>query len=278
MEGNNLIDCNYLGKSDPYALVRLGPVSMAEQHLFTHYCRCPRTLQSKVMPNKLNPIWAETFYFRFPLCWERPEPPAAAVPPPTANGNGHDDSDADGDGDTSAPKVNIAPSQDRGRTSGPRSKPVSPRPTTMTPRFVSRSENGSKREKRVSKHIINARQSHAPTAVKMGDRSLRTGSESSLGLNEIHTHDDQHLLSTDTTTGALGPPLWVEIAVFDRGVPGLKEDRFMGKGAVSCQNLTRKNCVDMRVALENVVSGSIHVRVSIDYKLVHLNKDFLKSR
>ncbi len=71
VEGNNLIVCNMLGKSDPYALVRLGPVSMPEQYLFNQYCRCSRTMQSKVVPNSVNPIWAETFFFRFPLRWER---------------------------------------------------------------------------------------------------------------------------------------------------------------------------------------------------------------
>jgi hypothetical protein len=75
VEGNNLIACNMLGKSDPYALVRLGPVSMPEQYLFNQYCRCSRTMQSKVVPHNVNPIWAETFFFRFPLRWERTGPP-----------------------------------------------------------------------------------------------------------------------------------------------------------------------------------------------------------
>jgi hypothetical protein len=137
----------------------------------------------------------------------------------------------------------------------------------MIPRFVSHCKSGSKREQKVCQFFIRTNQNHAPAVAKY-DQTSPTAS----GADAPITKHRQRLLSTETTTGALGPPNWVEIVVLDR-----KSNRFMGNCEISFAALTQKNCVDVRVDLDNVPSGSVHVRISVDYKLVHLHKGFLRS-
>jgi hypothetical protein len=136
----------------------------------------------------------------------------------------------------------------------------------MIPRFVSHCKSGSKREQEVSRFFIRTNQNHAPAVAKYDQNSAPMAS----GVDVPITNHRQRLLSTETTTGALGPPHWVEIVVLDR-----KSNRFMGNCEVSFAALTQKSCVDVRVDLDNVPSGgSVHVRISVDYKLVHLHKGF----